>query len=160
MKSLVIYYSFSDNTKKVAEILSEYLSSRGQSEVIRLKDLNESGNFFVQSGKAIFHQRTSIQTANFDLTAYDLICLGTPVWAFGPAPPVNTYLEQCLGLGNKTAVLFTTYGSGTGNRRCLNYMQEIMAKKGIKSFWRFSVQQFKVKDKDFVLSKIQESLRL
>lgn len=160
MKSIVVYYSFSGNTQKVSEILFRHLSSLGQAEIIRLKDLKESKNFFVQAGRAVSHQRTPIEAVNFDLTGYDLICLGTPVWAFGPAPPVNTFINKCQGLENKTVVLFTTYGSGTGNEGCLNYMQEVLSRKGAKNFWRFSVQQFKVKDSDLVLSKIKESLRL
>lgn len=57
-------------------------------------------------------------------------------------------------------ILFTTYGSGTGNVRCLNYMQDILSKKGVREFSRFSIQQFEVKNKEFVLSKIKEILPL
>jgi hypothetical protein len=38
-------------------------------------------------------------------------------------------------------------------------MQGILARKGAKSFKRFSIQQFKVKDREFVLSEIR-NLRL
>jgi hypothetical protein len=34
------------------------------------------------------------------------------------------------------------------------------AKKGAKKFKRISIQQFKVNDKEFVLSKIKEIMRL
>jgi len=71
---------------------------------------------------------------------------------------MNTFLDKCLGLEGKDIVIFTTYGSGAGNSKCLNYMQKILAEKGAKSFKRFSVQQFKVKDKEFVLSEIKKVL--
>jgi NAD(P)H-dependent FMN reductase len=93
---------------------------------------------------------------NFDLSGYDLICFGTPVWAFGPTPAMNTYLADCSGLEGKEIILFATYGSGAGKERCLNYMQNILAQKGAKGFKRFSIQQFKVNDKEFVLEKIKE----
>jgi len=61
------------------------------------------------------------------------------------------------GCENKGVVLFTTYGSGTGNERCLRFMQGLLAKKGARTLNTF-VQQSKVKDKEFVLSKIKEIL--
>jgi len=158
MKSIIVYYSFTGNTKEVSAILSEYLKEKGQVETIELKDLNENGRFFSQAAKAFRHKRAEIESVNFELKDYDLICLGTPVWAFGPTPAINTYLDKCFGIENKEIILFTTYGSGIGNERCLNYMQGLLAKKGAKSFRRFSIQQFKVGDKEFVLSKIKEAV--
>jgi len=73
---------------------------------------------------------------------------------------MNTYLDKCLGAENKEVILFTTYGSGTGNQRCLNYMQNLLAQKGARQFSRFSIQQFKVDNKELVLSKIKEMTRL
>lgn len=158
MKSAIIYYSFSGNTKKVAHVLSEHLKEKGPVETIELKSLDESGKFLTQAARAFRRKRAEIAPVNFDLCEYDLLCFGTPVWAFGPAPAMNTFLDVCLGVQDKEAILFTTYGSGTGNERCLNYMQGILTKKGAKQFKRFSIQQFKVDDKEFALSKIKEVL--
>lgn len=160
MKSIIIYYSYSGNTQKVVSILSEYLKAQGEVEIIELKGLDESDKFLAQAARAFRHKRAEIQPVNFDLKPYDLICMGTPIWAFGPAPAMNTYLDKCFGLEGKSVILFTTYGSGTGNERCLNYMQEILGKKGAKTFKRFSIQQFKVNDKDFVISSIKKALAL
>jgi flavodoxin len=155
MKSAVIYYSYSGNTKQVVAILIGVLTDKGETQEIELISLDESKSFFGQAKRALFHKEAKIQPVNFDLSTYDLICFGTPVWAFGPAPAMNTYLDKCFGLEDKAVILFTTYGSGSGNERCLNYMQDILAGKGAKKFSRFSIQQFKVSDKEFVLSKIK-----
>ncbi|MDD2689781.1 MAG: flavodoxin [Candidatus Omnitrophica bacterium] len=156
MKSIIVYYSYSGNTKKVAEVLAGYLKDKGEAELISLQALNESNSFFGQSNRALRHIKARIEPAKFDLSGYDLICLGSPVWAFGPAPAMNTYLDACSGIEGKDIILFTTYGSGAGNQRCLNYMRDILSKKGAKQFKQFSIQQFKVKDKEFVLSRIKE----
>lgn len=156
MKSIIVYYSYSGNTKKAAQALAEYLKDKGEAELISLQPLDESNSFFGQGNRAFRHVRAKIEPAKFDLSCYDLICLGSPVWAFGPAPAMNTYLDRCSGIEGKKIILFSTYGSGTGNQRCLNYMREILSKKGAKEFKQFSIQQFKVKDKEFVLSKIKE----
>lgn len=159
MKSIIIYYSYSGNTKKVAEVLAESLKQKGEVEIIELKAQDESNSFFGQCLRAFRHKKATLEPADFDLSQYDLICFGSPVWAFGPAPAMNTCLDKCAGLSGKGIILFTTYGSGTGNNRCLNYMQNILSAKGAKSFKRFSIQQFKVEDKEYVLAKITD-LRL
>lgn len=160
VKSLIVYYSYSGNTKKVAQALAEFLNRKGQTMQIELIALDESRFFLGQCRRAFYRARARIEPVNCDLSGYDLICFGTPVWAFGPAPAMNTYLDNCIGVQGKEIILFTTYGSGTGNERCLNYMQGILTKKGATKFQRFSIQQFKVKDKEFVLSKINEIARL
>ena len=158
MKAIIIYYSYSGNTKKVAGILCGSLKEKGQVETITLNALDESKNFFGQCARAFKHRRASIEPVENNLSQYDLICLGTPVWAFGPAPAMNTYLDQCSGLEGKEVILFTTYGSGTGNERCLNYMQDVLSKKGAVGFKRFSIQQIRVKDEEFVISQIKKAL--
>ena len=160
MKSIIIYYSYTGNTKKIASVLSEYLKEKSEVQSIELKDLNENGKFFHQAAKAFRHKRAEIGPVNFDLTDYNLICLGTPVWAFAPVPAINTYSDKCFGIEDKDIILFTTYGSGTGNERCLNYMQALLSKKGVKEFKRFSIQQIKVGNKEYVFSKIKAIMRL
>lgn len=150
MKSVIIYYSYSGNTRKVADVLSAGLMQKGEVEKIELASLDEPVSFFSQAHRAFFRRRARIKPANVDLSGYDLVCFGTPVWAFAPAPAMNTYLDECSGLKGKTIVLFTTYGSGTGNQRCLNYMQSVLTRKGAGQFMRFSIQQFKVNNPEFI----------
>lgn len=157
MKSVIIYYSYSGNTRKVAEVLAEYL---GNAAIIELKCLKEITSFIAQSRKAFWRKTAEIIDVKFDLKEYDLICFGTPVWAFGPAPAMNAYLEKCLGLEEKKVVLFATYGSGVGKNRCLNYMQEILTKKGASQLKRFFIQQFRVSEKDYILKQIKEIMPL
>ncbi len=157
MRSAVIYYSFSGNTKKVAEVLAEYLQKKYAVDTFPLQALDEANSFFVQAARAFRRKRAKLASINLDLSEYDLVCFGTPVWAFGPAPAMNTYLEQCFGLEGKKAVVFTTYGSGAGNNRCLDYMQKKLAEKGVRQCERFSLQQLKTNDKDFIWAKIGEA---
>ncbi len=158
MKSIIIYYSYSGNTKRVADILAEYLKPKYEVKISRLEPQDESTSFFAQARRAFFHKKAKIPLADFDLSDYDLICLGTPVWAFGPAPAMNAYLDKCSGVEGKVLVLFTTYGSGTGVGKCFRYMEAILSKKGAKGFSKFSIQQFKVNDKEFVTKVISENL--
>jgi flavodoxin len=160
MKSAIVYYSYSGNTRNVAEFLRGYLSQKGGVDAVGLKPLDEPSAFFGQCVHALRHKRAVISEVGLDLAGYALICIGTPVWAFGPAPAVNTYLDKCQGIKDKGVILFTTYGSGTGNQRCLDYMKSILAKKGARDFKQFSIQQGKTSNEAFVISKIKGILPL
>lgn len=157
MKAKIVYYSFSGNTKSVSETLKAYLENKGyQVEMLRLEPLDEVSFFFGQCQRALAKKRAQLKPLNFDVSGYDLVVLGTPVWAFGPAPAVNTFLDNISGLKDKRAIVFTTCGSGAGNNRCLDYMKETLMPKGASQIQKFSVQQFKVKDKGFIESKVKE----
>lgn len=158
MRAVIVYYSYSGNTKKVALELKSYLEKQGSAELIELKPKDETNSFLGQCGRAMFRKEADIEDARFDLSGFDLVCLGTPVWAFGPVPAMNAYLKKCFGVENKTVVTFTTYGSGTGNSRCLRIMQKAMRKKNAKKFCSFSIQQSKVDNKDFVLDVLAKVL--
>jgi flavodoxin len=158
MKSIIIYYSYSGNTKKVSEALVAHLQQKGDAQALELKPIDESDKFLIQAVRAFRRKKAKLEDVKFDLSKYDLICLGTPVWAFGPAPAMNTYLDGCFGVLGKQVLLFATYGSGVGKERCLDYMQQMLIKKGAKSFKRFLIQQGKVKYSEFVTSRIQETI--
>jgi flavodoxin len=160
MKSAIVYYSYSGNTRKVAEVLAEALKEKGTVDLIELNALDESKSFLGQCRRAFARSRAKLAPVNFDLSNYELVYFGCPVWVFAPVPAMNTYLDQCIGIKGKDIILFTTYGSGTGNNRCLNYMQHVLTQKGAKNFKRFSIQQFKVKDKEFVLAEIKEIISI
>jgi len=158
MKSLIVYYSYSGNTGKVAEILKNILSKKGQAEIHQLKPIDESNNFFVQAASAFTGKRARLSNVKFDLSGYDLICLGTPVWAFAPTPAINTFLDKCKNLDGKDAICFTTYKSGAGAKRCLNTMIEKLKQKGAFKISGFSIQQTKVNDTDFLEKAIEVAL--
>ncbi|UCH11910.1 MAG: hypothetical protein JSW18_03560 [Candidatus Omnitrophota bacterium] len=160
MKSLIIYYSYTGNTGKVAEILKGILSQKGQAEIHRLKPTDESNNFFVQAAGAFTGKRAKLPEEWLDLSGYDLVCLGTPVWAFAPTPAINTYLDKCRNLDGKDAICFVTYASGAGVKRCVNTMIEKLKQKGAFKISSFNIQQGKVGDAEFVEQGIKEALEM
>ena len=159
MKTVVVYYSYSGNTKKVAQELADYFRQTSEVEIIELVPCDEPSSFFGQCLRAFWHSKAKLEPVNMNLLSYNLVCFGTPVWAFGPAPAINTYLEGCSGLCGKTVILFTTYGTGAGNDRCLKYMRGILMHKGVEDCKRFSIQQYKVDNPEFVRSVIKEAIK-
>ena len=65
-------------------------------------------------GQAIFGIKPKLEPLSVDLGAYDLIILGTPVWAGSPAPAVVSFLDKAKPNGKKVA-LFCCHGGGMGS---------------------------------------------
>jgi len=156
MKSLIVYYSYSGNTKRVAEALKEALLEKGEVDIFRLEPEDESDNFFMQSMRAFTGKRAVIKEAPFDVKGYNLVCIGAPVWAFAPAPAFNAYVEGIKNLQGKDALPFVTYGSGIGMKKCLATMKQQLRVQGAFRQQSFSIQQSKVHDKEFILKIVTE----
>lgn len=158
MKSLIAYYSYTGNTEKIAEKLKEILSKKGEADIYELKPIKESSNFFIQATRAFSGKRVQLQEERFNVAGYDLICIGTPVWAFAPTPAINTFLGNIKNLGKKSAICFTTYGSGAGVKRCVSIIKNTLKEKGASRISDFNIQQFKVNDTSFVEEEIKRAL--
>ena len=157
MKILITYYSFTGNTKKVAQALEKFLKDRGNDiDIQRLLPENESRNFFIQAKQALLKADVSLKPpVIFDLSGYDLIFVGSPVWAFSPAPAVRKYLKSVKGCENKKFFVFVTYGSGTGRFRCLKQMERLIKDRGGKVVGRLDISDKRVRDSGY-LSKLYE----
>lgn len=113
MKVCIVYYSATGNTKQLAEAAA---SATG-ADLVEVKDLaNYSKAMMYLKGapKARRGEKAGIEPAAIDVAAYDLIAVGTPVWAFRPTPAANAIvaaLENCEG---KQAVAFATSGGMPG----------------------------------------------
>ncbi|MFH2138305.1 MAG: flavodoxin family protein [Candidatus Omnitrophota bacterium] len=158
-KAIIVYYSYSGNTKIIAEALKISLGNEYSSDIVRLEALDESDKFIVQAVRALFKKQAQVKkNMPIDLSVYDLVCIGTPVWAFGPAPAARTFLNNCTGLAGKRVVLFSTYGSGAGKNKCMREMETMVKDKGAIKAVSFLIQQMQVKVPDKFKAKIEEAL--
>jgi flavodoxin len=94
-KILIVYYSLTGNTHLIAEAIKEQTGA----DIERLKpikDLNsESGTRFFWGGMhAKMKQKPKLEPLKHDPNDYNLIFLGTPVWAWTLTPPIRSYLES------------------------------------------------------------------
>jgi flavodoxin len=122
MKILIVFYSRTGTTKKVAEILAKHLSAELEEILTTDRRLGFFG--YLNCGReATFKISPQIQTIKNNPADYDLMIIGTPVWAFSMASPVRTYLDQ-----NKEKMrrigFFCTMGS-SGAERTFAEMQKI-----------------------------------
>ena len=110
MKSLVVYYTRTGTAKFVAETVAAELGSDVE-EIVDLK--KRAGTLgWISAGKdASGEKLTEIAPAKRDPADYDLVVLGTPVWAWRPTPALRTYLKQNDLSGKKVAVFLTSDGN-------------------------------------------------
>ena len=83
----------------------------------------------------------------FDLSPYELVCIGTPTWGGLPAYIIMGYIEKCNTFEGKAIVLFNTCRFYIG--RTIKDMKTAIEEKGgrvikEKSFKKF----FRMKEKD------------
>lgn len=111
-KTLVLYYSLTGNTKMVAEEFANRLGA----DIEEIVCVDPYDTNFMACIERCKKERevgtvTEINTVNADLSKYDVIFIGYPVWFGTYAPPIATFLAN-NDLSGKTIVPFCTFGSG------------------------------------------------
>lgn len=130
MKILVAYYSRTGNTEKVAQALAAELGAEAAVErIVEARSRDGFWGFMGAGMDATFQRSTPIDPPRSDLAAYDLVVVGTPIWAFTLTPPVRTFLEGAAGR-LKAAAFFCTEGN-SGHERAFRVMEKISGRKPV-----------------------------
>ena len=111
-KMLVLYYSQTSKTKGVAQEIATKLGADLE-EIVPVELYDGDFQATIERGKKELDEGIfpEIQPLNVDVTQYDVIFLGYPIWFGTYAPPVITFLNQ-VDLSGKKLVPFCTFGSG------------------------------------------------
>ena len=114
MSKLIVYFSYTNHTKEITTRIQQKLNcdmieiktvipySQDYQSVVDDEQNKESSNYLPE-----------IQEINIDLSKYDEIILGTPVWWYRPAPAIRTFLTQ-NDLSGKTIKPFATNAGWAG----------------------------------------------
>lgn len=114
MSKLIVYFSYTNNTRTIANKIKDKLNC----DILEIKTIipySEDYQSVVddeQNSEASNHL-PEIQDINIDLSKYDEIILGTPVWWYRPVPAIRTFLTQ-NDLSDKTIKLFATNAGWLG----------------------------------------------
>lgn len=111
-KSLVVFYSQTGSTKKVADVFQKARNA----DIFEIKTATPYPSTYDSTVAAVRVQRESKQwpallNAKVNLAKYDTIYLGYPIMFGSFAPPIYTFLDS-NDLSGKVVVPFCTYGSG------------------------------------------------
>lgn len=109
MKSLVVYYTRTGNARFVAETIAAEIGADVE-EVVDMKKRSGILGWLGAGKDAKQGKETQIAPTKKSPKDYDLIIVGTPVWAARPTPAITTYLKKNDLSGMKVAVFFTQGG--------------------------------------------------
>jgi len=121
MKTLIVFYSKTGNTKKVGIEISKILNA-DVDEIIDNKKRSGILGFILGGRDALRKKPTTIQNQK-DPSNYDLVVIGTPNWASTMVPAVRTYLTKYK---LKKAAFYCTFGGNVGT--CFKEMESLSSK--------------------------------
>ncbi len=114
MNKLIVYFSYTNNTRTIANKIKDKLNC----DILEIKTkIPYSDDYQTvvddeQNSEASNHL-PEIEDINIDLSKYDEIILGTPVWWYRPVPAIRTFLTQ-NDLKGKTIKPFATNAGWLG----------------------------------------------
>ena len=119
-KKLVAYFSSTGRTAKVAEKLAENIDAdiyeiRPEVKYTKadLNWMNKKSRSSVEMNDKSF--RPAMITGDVNMSDYDTICLGFPIWWYVAPTIINTFLEAYDFTGKKVVLFATSGSSGFGN---------------------------------------------
>ena len=97
MKDLIVYYSLEGNTEYVVNRIKEKTGADVLKLVPKKAYADKGFAKFVWGGKsAMMAEKPSLQEYDVDLTKYDRVIFGFPVWASTFTPPIRTFIAENL----------------------------------------------------------------
>ncbi|KAH0791071.1 flavodoxin [Histomonas meleagridis] len=122
--TLVVFYSRTGHVKKMAEIIQKETNA----DIFEVRTTEEdkySDSYITACFQASKHCLTGFLpklAGTVDVTKYQKIFIGTPVWCWTVSRPIASFLKN-IDLSGKTIIPFISEG-GSGHERALNAMKE------------------------------------
>ncbi|MBQ6516021.1 hypothetical protein IJI31_02465 [bacterium] len=121
-KILTVYYSNGGHTKEVAQNLHSIVG--GDIKEIELTE-KYPNNIFKMS-KLVRKQKKEgylPKIENIDISNYDVVFVGSPIWNFSVSLPTKTFLKN-NNFENKILIPFFTYSGGANKNNVINEVKD------------------------------------
>lgn len=127
-KVLVVYFSRTGTTRLLASAIARIMGADLE-EICDCSNREGPGGYLRSLLDAIRRRQVEIVPAGLDVSAYDLVVIGSPVWAGSVSAPVRSYLiENRAGLSQ--VAFFCSFG-GRGADKALHEMRELVGKPAV-----------------------------
>lgn len=133
---LIAYYSFEGNTKFIAEALAKCLEA-DLMEIKPDKEIQSKGfSKYIWGGtQVVMGNKPKLVPFTKNINDYDMILVGTPIWAGTYAPPVKTLLEGNYIEGKKIAYFYCHKGGpGKAEEKAKSVIEKKNVFVGAKGF--------------------------
>lgn len=129
MKTLVVFYSRTGHTRRVAQALAARLDADIE-EIREARNPHHVLHAVRLTIEALFGRESPIRLPQKDPRSYDLVVVGTPVWAGSLPSPVRTYLAIERARLESTAFFCTHKGSGA--QRVFRQMRALLTRSPLE----------------------------
>ncbi|MCE5222139.1 MAG: flavodoxin [Clostridium sp.] len=113
LRILVVYYSFDGNTKLIAESIVEEIHGDILPLEVEKPIANNKKKYLVGGKQVILKEKPMLIPYEFKAENYDVLFIGTPIWAWNYAPALRTFFAE-NSIKNKKIVLFSCNGGQNG----------------------------------------------
>lgn len=159
MKTSIIYHSYSGITRGIAEKIQKACGG-DLTEVKPKENYSTLTAYSLGCYRAIKEECDPIEPETIDVSASELVVIGTPVWAFKATPVTNAAIAALKGCNGKKAVIFATCGSSA--KDTLPIMKKALEAKGIKVEGQFVLTRQGTQDAmqvDTLISRVKELMQ-
>ena len=133
MRVAIVYHSLSGNTRRVAELLAGRLAGTADADLIEVRDQRQYSTltaYTTGAPRAMRGEVAEVEPAVIDVTGYDVIVLGTPVWALAPTPAARGAAAALRNAEGKEAVVYATSGGGPSS--AAETLAGVLAARGLR----------------------------
>jgi DNA-binding transcriptional ArsR family regulator len=145
VRACVIYYSYSGVTKTVAEGIRN-ASGCDLIEVVTKKPYTSFSAYTTGVLRSRKVACDPIEPGEIDVSGYDLLIIGTPVWAWKPAPAANAAVAALKGCEGKMAVVFATCSRESGD--ALPILSRALSERGVRVMAEISLDAVDTRNPD------------
>lgn len=131
MKTLVIYFTRTGHT----QTLARQIAADCAADIEGLQERDKHTGVVAYASavvQALLHTPVAIAPCRYAPSAYGLVVIGTPIWAWQMAGPVRSYILQYRAQFSRVAVFCTSGGSG--QTKVLADMQALCAQPAVATF--------------------------
>ncbi|MDD3622586.1 MAG: flavodoxin [Methanofollis sp.] len=128
MKTCMIFYSGTGQTRALATGAAEIVGA----DLVEVRDRAEYSKttmYLKGVPRARRGEEAEIEPTEIDVGAYDLVAVGTPVWAGNPTPAANAIIAALRNCEGKRAVAFATSGITPGET--LEKLSKALEERGL-----------------------------
>ena len=128
MKGLIVYFSRTGRTRRVAEAI-QALTGFDLDEIREAKGRGGPIGWLKSGMESTRKMLPRIEALQHDQASYDLVVIGTPIWAANMSSPVRAYVTK-HGPDIKKVALFCT-GDGDKPEKAFAPITELLGKEPI-----------------------------
>lgn len=115
MKKLIVYFTYTGNTEKIAKIIQKKLNC----DILKLNPLKPYSTDYQtvvdeEQNNESSKKTIPLEEYDADLSIYDEIIIGSPVWWYSIAPVIRTFLKE-NDFSGKTIKPFATNAGWLGH---------------------------------------------